>query len=79
MLGSWDRFVVPLPFSRGIVRLGTPIEVPRDADETTLEVVRLKLENDLITLTTALDGELGVVPVEPAPNAARLAAKGATE
>lgn len=79
VLGSWDRFVVPLPFSRGIVRLGKPIEVPQDADETALEVIRLKLENDLITLTTALDRELGVVPVEPAPNTAQLAAKGAAE
>ena len=79
VLGSWDRFVVPLPFSRGIVRLGKPIEVPQDADETALEVIRLKLENDLITLTTALDRELGVVPVEPAPNTAQLAAKGVAE
>ena len=79
VLGSWDSFVVPLPFSRGIVRLGTPIEVPKDADETALEVIRLKLENDLITLTTALDSELGVVPVEPAQNTARLAPKGAAE
>ena len=70
---------MPLPFSRGIVRLGTPIEVPKDADETALEVIRLKLENDLITLTTALDSELGVVPVEPAQNTARLAPKGAAE
>lgn len=79
VLESWDRFVVPLPFSRGIVRLGKPIEVPKDADETALEVIRLKLEVDLITLTTALDSELGVDPVEPAPNTAQLAAKGAAE
>jgi lysophospholipid acyltransferase (LPLAT)-like uncharacterized protein len=79
VLGSWDRFVVPLPFSRGIVRLGTPIEVPRDADETGLEVVRQKLESDLISLTITLDRELGVTPIEPAPDTAHIAANGAAE
>jgi lysophospholipid acyltransferase (LPLAT)-like uncharacterized protein len=76
VLGSWDRFVVPLPFSRGIVRIGMPIEVPNDADEAGLESIRQKLENDLIALTTTLDSELGVPPVEPAPVTADLAVKG---
>jgi lysophospholipid acyltransferase (LPLAT)-like uncharacterized protein len=79
VLGSWDRFVVPLPFSRGIIRVGAPIEVPRETDESGLEAVRQKLEVDLINLTMALDSELGVAPVEPAPNAADLATKGAAE
>ena len=79
VLGSWDRFVVPLPFSRGIIRVGAPIEVPRDTDDAGLEAVRQKLEVDLINLTMVLDSELGVAPVEPAPNAADLATKGAAE
>lgn len=79
VLGSWDRFVVPLPFSRGIIRVGAPIEVPRETDDAGLEAVRQKLEVDLINLTMALDSELGVAPVEPAPNAAELATKGAAE
>jgi hypothetical protein len=70
---------VPLPFSRGIIRVGAPIEVPRETDESELEAVRQKLEVDLINLTMALDSELGVAPVEPAPNAADLATKGAAE
>lgn len=79
VLKSWDRFVVPLPFSRGIVRLGVPIEVSRDADEAGLEAARCKLENELIALTAALDTELGVEPVSPAPETAGLAAKGAAK
>lgn len=84
VLTSWDRFVVPLPFSRGIVRLAAPIAVPRDADETALEAARLRLESELIDLTAALDAELGVDPVEPAPaapvaNPPAPAVKGATE
>lgn len=79
VLSSWDRFVVPLPFSRGIVRLAPPIEVSRQADETELEAVRRRLESELIALTSALDTELGVDPVEPAPTSSGLAAKGAIE
>ncbi len=33
---SWDRMVVPRPFSRAICVLGTPIPVPRDADAAEL-------------------------------------------
>jgi lysophospholipid acyltransferase (LPLAT)-like uncharacterized protein len=84
VLNSWDRFVVPLPFSRGIIRLGTAIEVPRDADEAQLEATRHRLESELISLTTALDTELGVDPVDPAPEISAadshdLAAKGGAE
>ena len=29
VLPSWDRMVLPLPFGRGVILCGTPIEVPR--------------------------------------------------
>lgn len=67
ILSSWDRFMVPLPFTRGIIRMGEPIAVPRDADADTVEQVRRRLEQDLVALTAALDTELGVEKVEPAP------------
>ena len=44
LFASWDRFVVPYPFSRGLFLYGTPIWVPREADDTSLEAVRLELE-----------------------------------
>jgi lysophospholipid acyltransferase (LPLAT)-like uncharacterized protein len=31
-LGSWDRFIIPYPFTRVAVRWGEPIRVDRDAD-----------------------------------------------
>ena len=46
---SWDRFQVPLPFTRTRVDIAPPIYVPTDADETVLEVKRDELQ-------TALDG-----------------------
>ena len=36
-LNSWDRFVIPKPFSRALLRVARPISVPRDADEAILE------------------------------------------
>lgn len=66
VLSSWDRFVLPFPFTRGIVRIGQPIEVLPDADDVALEQARSRLETELISLTDALDTELGVELVEPA-------------
>ena len=40
VLGSWDRFIIALPFSRGIFHWGTPIEVARDASAAALEAGR---------------------------------------
>jgi lipid-A-disaccharide synthase len=31
-LGSWDRFLVPLPFARCVLAFGAPVPVDRDAD-----------------------------------------------
>src|SRR4051812_49214097 len=36
-LKSWDQFQIPLPFSRGLIKLGAPLEVPREASEEARE------------------------------------------
>jgi len=81
VLTSWDRLIVPLPFTRGIVRIGQPIEVAPDADEAELERIRQQLEERMIALTDALDTELGVDRIEPAAEAqpAGLPATGGTK
>lgn len=38
---SWDRFMVPKPFSRVLIRFGEPIYVPSDLNEDTFEEKRL--------------------------------------
>jgi lysophospholipid acyltransferase (LPLAT)-like uncharacterized protein len=45
--GSWDRFQIPLPFSRCEVFLQPPIRVPRDASDSEREALRLHLQNVL--------------------------------
>jgi lysophospholipid acyltransferase (LPLAT)-like uncharacterized protein len=43
-LHSWDRGLMPLPFSRGCAVFVGPLTVPRDADADALEAVRLDWE-----------------------------------
>jgi hypothetical protein len=50
-LRSWDRFQVPLPFSRVVVKVGEPLHVPREAGEAELETLRAKLEQRMRSLT----------------------------
>lgn len=61
--GSWDRFVVPYPFSRGIFLWGAPIVVPRDLDEMSLEAKRLELETTLNNLTAQADAIMADPPL----------------
>lgn len=49
-LGSWDRMVVPKPFSRVVVVIGEPLDIPRDLDEAETESYRLELEETLCAL-----------------------------
>jgi len=70
LASSWDRFVIALPFSRGLYLWGAPIHVARDADDDALETARLKLEKTLNALTAAADRRMGVEPVTPGEAAA---------
>jgi lysophospholipid acyltransferase (LPLAT)-like uncharacterized protein len=46
-LASWDRFLLPYPFSRAAVTFGEPLWVPPHADEALIGRLAQKLE-DLI-------------------------------
>jgi lysophospholipid acyltransferase (LPLAT)-like uncharacterized protein len=50
-LKSWDRFQIPLPFAKCIVRFGEPIRVPREASDEERLPLRLELERRLRELT----------------------------
>lgn len=66
LLGSWDRFMVPLPFARGVFIWGEPIEVPADADDAALEALRIRLEDEVTALQDRADRMVGREPVQPA-------------
>jgi lysophospholipid acyltransferase (LPLAT)-like uncharacterized protein len=51
LFSSWDHFMVPYPFSRGLFLYGKPMFVSREGDGPTLEASRLVLERELNRLT----------------------------
>jgi lysophospholipid acyltransferase (LPLAT)-like uncharacterized protein len=71
---SWDRFLLALPFGRGVFVLGEPVYVPRDADADAVENARRAVEAQLNRLTLEADRLCGRPPVEPAADPQRLAA-----
>lgn len=60
-LRSWDRHIVPMPFSRALFVYGEPIHVPRDGDpeewrrviETQMNTLAEEVERDFDTLWRA--------------------------
>ena len=50
-LRSWDRFQIPIPFSRCEVVFGEPIRVPRQTDEAGREQLRILLKERLMAIT----------------------------
>jgi lysophospholipid acyltransferase (LPLAT)-like uncharacterized protein len=46
-LGSWDRFLIPKPFSRVAISWGRQVEVPQTDDPVTLEAKRIEVEEAL--------------------------------
>jgi lysophospholipid acyltransferase (LPLAT)-like uncharacterized protein len=48
---SWDRFILPYPFSRGIFLWGEPITVSPTATASELEQKRVELEETLNRMT----------------------------
>ncbi len=52
---SWDRFMVPKPFSRVIFRTGALLAVPAEMDGYRFDVFRRRIEKELISGYEALD------------------------
>lgn len=70
VLGSWDRFLLALPFGRGVYVVGDPIAPPDVDDRAAVERVRQQLEDALNAVSAEADRLTGHTPVEPAPLAA---------
>lgn len=51
VLRSWDKFIVPLPFSRCHVIFEKPIHVPRDATADHRAQLRLQLQQTLMAIS----------------------------
>lgn len=61
---SWDNFVVPLPFTKGTIIIGEPIDVDRSIEA---EAIRLQLESELNAATKKAEEMCGGIYTDPAP------------
>jgi lysophospholipid acyltransferase (LPLAT)-like uncharacterized protein len=50
-LKSWDRFQIPLPFSRCEITFGKTFQVPRKISAETREKIRRDFEAELLAIT----------------------------
>jgi len=64
ILSSWDRFLLPLPFGRGVFIIGREINVPPGLDATGREALRLCLEEALHAVTREADERAGYRPAQ---------------
>jgi len=55
VFNSWDRFMVPKPFSRVIIRFGDAIHIPKNLKSSDFEEKRLSIENTLKHLYAETD------------------------
>ncbi len=59
VFASWDRFILPYPFTECRVTYGTPISVPCDIDTEGQEAYRIRVERELNRITKASDNYYG--------------------
>lgn len=57
-LVKWDKFVIPVPFSRVVIAIGAPRYVPRVTDATGLEKLQVEMEGVLKELYRVAAAEL---------------------
>ena len=60
ILGSWDRLIIPRPFSRVTVAAGEPIRVPRKLSTQEREAARRRCEEELMRVTRKAEAAAGV-------------------
>ena len=53
--GHWDRFLVPKPFARISIALGSPVELPEDLTLEELTEKATAIEEELNRLTALVD------------------------
>ena len=64
---SWDRFILPKLFGKGLIIWGTPVCIDKDLSDDDLEAIRPSIETEMNNLLAEADRALGHTPIEPAP------------
>ena len=55
---SWDRYVIPKPFSRALIVAGEAIAIAADASPEETEAIRLRLEERIVAIQASVSEEL---------------------
>lgn len=55
---SWDRYMVPMPFGRGLMVFGDGIAVPADANEEAVEEIRVRFEQEIHRLEAEAERQI---------------------
>jgi hypothetical protein len=66
-LRTWDRFILPCPFTRALVCLGNPLRLPENASREAIEEARQALEAGLRELTRTADEDFARLYGEAKP------------
>ena len=72
VMKSWDRFVVALPFTRGVIMWGEPIFIDNKASPEELDLGRARVEQAMIDLTREADLIVGADPILPPEETAKV-------
>ena len=63
---SWDRMILPKPFSKGVALIGEPIFIPETSDKAKMEHYRKKVEDAMNELQYRADTLTGLPKIFPA-------------
>ena len=62
LVKTWDRYLIPKPFAKTVLRFGEPIWLSKDATDEEMEAVRQKLALAMNRLQDEADMALGLEP-----------------
>ena len=63
VFNSWDRFSLPMPFTKVVLLHGEPVLAPPDADDEQCERIRLQIELEMNRMAFRCDRWFGGEPV----------------
>ncbi|MBI4764144.1 MAG: hypothetical protein HY787_06020 [Deltaproteobacteria bacterium] len=56
---TWDKTMIPRPFSEVFINYGTPLTIPPDCNELEMEALQQELENRLNAIMVEVDQSCG--------------------
>ncbi len=58
VINSWDGFIIPFPFSKGVYSFGKPIYIKKKNNEIELEILRKQVEDEINHLTKMVNDKI---------------------